>query len=402
MRTIMRPMFRPLSAVRRATEPSWLVICLLLTAAGCSEPAPPTKKDGIVEVSYIVARPTTVALDHIYTGRVVAHESAEVRPQVAGVIRRRLFTEGTLVEAGQPLYEIDPSLYRAGVDQAHANMQAAQAEMGVADELVERYRPLVEIEAVSKQELSNAVAVARRAKAAVAQTQAALDAARTSLRFSTVPAPLTGRIGRSLVTVGGLAAPGQALPLATIQQLDPIFVDVQQSATEVAALRRAIADKSATASHTQASIMLPDGTVYAHKGRVEFSEVVVDPTTGTVTLRIRVPNPDGLLLPGSFVRAQFAQSSAPSAFIVPQQAISRDATGQATLWVVDNDNKAMSRIVAAPHTRAADWIVTEGLKPGEKVIVQGAGKLRRGTALRPVAASNSAAKASGPSAPLPR
>jgi len=336
----------------------------------------------------VVVQPTTSPVVAQLAARVVAFQSSEVRPQVTGVIQRRLFTEGSIVRAGQPLYQIDPSLYRAQANQAAANVQSAQANQEAARVRADRFRPLAEAEAVSRQDYTDALATSRQASASVAQTRAALDLARTNLRFTTVPAPITGRIGRSLLTVGALASATQAEPLATIQQLDPIFVDMQQSASELLSLRRALASRDGvTPTRAQVRLQLEDGSDFGQVGSVEFSEVVVDQSTGTVTLRARFPNPNNLLLPGMFVQARFAQALNTRAFLVPQPAINRDPQGRATLFVVGAGNKAEQRNVTADRAVGQNWVVTAGLKPGDRVIVQGLADLRPGQPLRPVAAN---------------
>ena len=340
---------------------------------------------GPVEVGYVVVQPTRVSLTKDFSGRVVAFQSSEVRPQVSGLIKSRLFTEGGMVRAGQPLYQIDPSLYRAAVNQASANLASAQAQKAAADTLVDRYKPLAEIEAVSGQDLTNATASARQAAASVAQASAALDTARINLRFATVPAPISGRIGRSTFTVGALVTSSQADPLTTIQQLDPIFIDVQQSSADMTRLRRAISGGDVQTARATATIHLEDGSVYPHKGEVQFSEVGVDPLTSTVTLRIRVPNPDGLLLPGMFLRATFAQAQVGDAYLVPQSALSRDPNGQGLVQVVGPDGKkAVTKKVTTESAQGANWVVTAGLSPGDKVITQGLGNLRPASVIKPV------------------
>jgi membrane fusion protein (multidrug efflux system) len=341
---------------------------------------------GPVEVGYVVVQPTSVSLTSELTGRTVAYQSSEVRPQVSGVIERRLFTEGAYVQRGQPLYQIDPSLYRASTNQAQADLESARANQEAAQALSDRYKPLAAIEAVSKQDYTNAVAAARQASATVAQRQAALDTARINLRFTTVPAPISGRIGRSLFTVGALVTTSQTDPLTTIQQLDPIYVDIQQSSADLLALRRALAGGGATAAQAQVRLTLEDGSDYGPTGVVEFSEVVVDQGTGTVTLRARMPNPQGLLLPGMFVRATFAQATDTRAFLVPQAAVARDPKGVATIYVVGEGAKAQPRKITAQRTQGAFWVVTKGLEPGDKVITQGLGKVKPNAAIRPVPA----------------
>ncbi len=342
---------------------------------------------GPKRVGFVVLQPTAVPGVTELTGRTVAFQSSQVRPQITGVIQRRFFTEGAIVRQGQPLYQIDPSLYRAAANEARATVANAQAQFEAARTRAERFRPLAEIEAVSRQDYTDAVATQRQAQAAIQQGRAQLDTARVNLRFTTVPAPITGRIGRSLFTVGALVSATQADPLATIQQLDPIFVDIQQSSADLLALRRALASGGATPARAQVKLKLEDGSDYGFGGSVEFSEVVVDPSTGTVTLRARFPNPEGLLLPGMFVRAVFAQAIDQNAFLVPQEAVSRTPRGEATVFLVGPNNKALQRDVTAERTQGRYWVVTKGLKRGDKVIVQGLNLLRSGAPIVPVAAS---------------
>lgn len=339
------------------------------------------------QVGYVVVQQTRVPLMTELPGRTFAYQSSEVRPQVSGVIQKRLFKEGSLVRQGQPLYQIDPSLYRAAVNEASAAVQSAQATAAAARARAERFRPLAEIEAVSKQDYTDAVATQRQAEASVAQNRAQLETARVNLRFTTVPAPITGRIGRSLFTVGALVTTSQADPLATIQQLDPIYVDIQQSAADLLRLRRQLASGGALPASAAVRLKLEDGSDYGRTGFVEFSEVVVDQQTGTVTMRARFPNPDGLLLPGMFVRAVFAQAIEANAFLVPQQAVARDPQGNATVWVVDANNKAVQRTVRTVRADGANWIVTGGLNPGDRVITQGTARLSPNSTVRPVPAS---------------
>lgn len=342
---------------------------------------------GPTQVGYVVVQPTSVAETTQLSGRTTAYQMSEVRPQVTGLIRRRLFREGALVRAGQPLFQIDPSLYRAAANQATANLNAARASAEAARIRAGRLQPLADMEAVAKQDYTDALATARQATASVAQNQAALQTARINLRFTTVPAPITGRIGRSLFTEGALVSATQADPLAVIQRLDPMFVDIQQSSAELLALRRALATGGAAPGSASVRLTLEDGSDYGFVGTVEFAEAMVDPATGTVTLRARFPNPQGLLLPGMFVRASFVQSVDTAAFLVPQQALSRDPRGAATVFVVGPGNKAVQRVVKAERTQGAFWVVTGGLKPGEKVITQGLANLRPNAPIKPVPAT---------------
>jgi membrane fusion protein (multidrug efflux system) len=359
------------------------VVLLLAACGGDQKHAPPPPEAG-----YVVMEAEPVPLVTELSGRTSAYEVSEVRPQVSGVIRARQFTEGSIVQAGQTLYQIDPSLYRAAVDQARANLANAKANESSAQAKAERYRPLAQIEAVSKQDYTDARAAANRAHAAVAQNRAALETANINLHYTRVPAPITGRIGRSLITTGALVTAGQADALATIQRLDPIFVDIQQSSAELLGLRRALTQGGAVPTQAQVQLILEDGTVYGATGTLEFTEAVVDPTTGTVTLRARFPNPAGLLLPGMFVRARVTQETVTNGILVPQQGITHDGNGNATVLVVGPANKATTQIVTAPRTVGDKWLVTAGLKPGEKVIVEGLGRIKPGQKVVPVPAGS--------------
>ncbi len=341
---------------------------------------------GPLTVGYVIARKTSVPITVELPGRTVAFQSSEVRPQVSGVIQKRFFTEGAIVKQGEPLYQIDPSLYRAAANQASANLASAEATAAAAKTKADRYRPLAAIEAVSKQDYTDALAAQRQAQAAILQNKAQLETARINLRFTTVPAPITGRIGRSLFTVGALVTTSQTDPLATIQQLDPIYVDIQQSAADLLKLRRGLATGGAVPTRAEVRLKLEDGDTYGLTGTVEFTEVVVDPSTGTVNLRARFPNPSGLLLPGMFVRAVFNQAIDPNAFLVPQAAVTRDPKGNATVWLVGPGNKAVLRTVQAVRVEGANWVVTGGLSAGDRIITQGTGKLQANAAIKPVPA----------------
>lgn len=343
---------------------------------------------GTPEVGVVTVRPTRVPVVTELAGRTSAFRSSEVRPQVTGLIRKRYFTEGSIVHQGDPLYQIDSSLYRATVNQAEANLASARATAEAAKVRAERYKPLAEIEAVSEQDYTDARAQARQAAAAVEQQQAALQTARINLNYTTVPAPITGRIGRSLFTVGALVTSSQAEPLATIQQLDPIYVDIQRSSSDMLALRRSLAKGGVVPASATVRLTLEDGTDYGHTGTVEFSEVVVDPNTGTVTMRARFPNPEGLLLPGMFVRARFAQAIDTQAFLVPTPGVTRDPKGNATVLVVGKDNKVVQRTVTADRMVGSNWVVTGGLKPGDRIITQGTAKVRPGQTVKPVPATS--------------
>jgi len=343
---------------------------------------------GPPEVGYIVIQTSSVPSVTELAARTSAYQMAEVRPQVTGLITKRLFTEGSIVKKGQALYQIDPRLYRASANQAAANLASAAANATATKAKADRFKPLAEMQAVAAQDYTDAQGLASQAAASVQQTRAALETARINLKFTTVPAPITGKIGRSLYTEGALVTSSQTDPLTVIQRLDPIFVDIQQASADLLRLRRALAGGgSSAAARADVRLTLEDGSDYGRVGDVQFSEAMVDATTGTVTLRARFPNPQGLLLPGMFVRARFAQAIDNNAFLVPQQSVSRDAKGNATVFLVGPGNKAIQRNVTTARTVGTDWVVTSGLKPGDKIITQGVGKVKPDQQVRPVAAN---------------
>jgi membrane fusion protein (multidrug efflux system) len=373
-------------------KPASLIFAALLLASCGSAPDPQGRggrggRGGPTTVGYVVTQQGSAPLEQELPGRVAAYQVSEVRPQVSGVIQRRLFREGAVVRQGQTLYQIDPSIYNAQAAQANANLQSARAQAEAARTLVNRYAPLVKQQAISKQDYTNAVAQARQADASVAQNAASLRTAQINERFTRVPAPISGRIGLSNVTEGALVTANQTDALTTITRLDPVFVDIQESAADLLALRRALTQGGVVPTSAQVRVKLPDGSYYGATGTVEFSEVLVDQNTGTVTLRARFPNPQSLLLPGMFVTAEFAQAIDTSAFLVPQQAISRDPQGNATLFVVGPGNRAVQRTVVTARTQGPYWVVTQGLAPGEKVITQGTANLKDGAQIKPVPAS---------------
>lgn len=366
--------------------PALAASLLLLTgcAAKADRPAPKAPEAG-----YVVMAAQDAVLPLELAGRTTAFETSEVRPQVSGVIRARRFVEGAVVKQGQTLYEIDPSLYRAAVQQAEANLANAEATRDAAQAKADRYKPLADIEAVSKQDYTDAAAAAKQATAQVAQSRAALATARINLNFTRAPAPITGRIGRSMATTGALVTTGQADPLTTITRLDPMYVDIQQSSADLLALRREIATAGAAAPSSAAvRLTLEDGSAYPYVGQVQFSEALVDPSTGSVTLRARFPNPQGVLLPGMFVRATLSQATVHNAILAPQQGVTRDPRGQASVMVVGPGDKAVQRTVVADRTVGDKWLVTRGLAVGDKVIVEGLDRIKAGQSVRPVPAGS--------------
>jgi len=377
-----RPLGRPPAWSLAVTVPALLVITACSggnSQSGAKRPPP--------EVGYIVAQTSAVPMAASLSGRTVAYETSEVRPQVNGVIRKRYFTEGAYVRAGQPLFQIDPSLYRAAVNQAQANLSSARASADAAVAKANRYKPLADMEAIAKQDYTDAAAQARVARATVAQNAASLDTARINLRFTTVPAPISGRIGRALSTVGALASASQTTPLAVIQRTDPMYVDMQQSAADLTALRRKLAAGGVDSGSTEVKLKLDDGSEYPLPGRIQFSEVTVDESTGTVTLRAQFPNPDNILLPGMFVTAEFDQAINPNAILVPQTAVQRDFDGSAFVLVVGPDGKAMRKKVVSDRSYGPNSVISSGLAKGDKVIVQGLNGLKQGTPVKAVPAS---------------
>lgn len=364
----------------------------LLSLAGCQqEPdaAAPARPAPLVGVVTLEAQPYTLTSQ--LPGRTSAYRIAEVRPQVGGIVQKRLFAEGGEVKAGQQLYQIDPATYQATLKSAEASVLSSRA-------LAERYKLLVNERAVSRQQYDEA-------RAAQLQAEAALDKAQIDLRYTKVLAPIGGRIGRSAVTEGALVSSGQSEALAVIQQLDPIYVDVTQPATELLRLRRELAAgqlEKVGDNAARATLTLPDGSAYAHAGRLEFSEVSVDPGTGSVTLRAVFPNPEQQLLPGMFVQAQLQTGSKSAAILAPQQGVTRNAKGEAVAMVVNAENKVEVRTLKAERTAGSFWLVSEGLAPGDRLITEGLQFIQPGVEVQVKPAGNvpalSAAPAGAPAA----
>jgi membrane fusion protein (multidrug efflux system) len=367
-----------------------LSLALLLSACGGN--APPPAAGAAPEVGVITLAPRAVELTTELPGRTSAFRIAEVRPQVEGIIKKRLFTEGSQVSAGQALYQIDDATYRAAVLRAEATLASAEAQLNAARLLTERYGPLNERGVVSKQDYDNAVAASTSAEAAVAAARAALEAARIDLSYTQVRSPISGRIGRSLVTEGALVTRNQEQPLATVAQLDPIYVDVTQSSADLLRLQRDFAEgrlQRDANQNARVQLTLEDGTPYPHAGALQFSEVTVESSTGSVLLRAQFPNPDGVLLPGMFVRARLSSGSASEALLVPQAAVQRNGRGEPVVLVVDEENKVSERVIQLGPTVGSQWLVTGGLAAGERIIVEGLQKARAGVTVTPAPVSNS-------------
>lgn len=377
--------------------PRFLVLCplalLLLSACGKDAKNPRAGGGGPPEAGYVVLKQENVPLNLELPGRTAAFESSEVRPQVSGIIQARLFTEGATVKQGQTLYKIDPRMYEAALRQARADLASAIATQEAARVRADRLTELVASGAVSKQDLADARASADSATANVEKARAGVATAEINLRFTNVEAPISGRIGRSIVTTGALVSAAQSGPLTTIQRLDPIFVDIQQSSAALLSFRRQLAGGDITRASTEVNLILEDGSRYRHSGVLQFAESVVDMNTGTVTVRASFPNPEGLLLPGMYVRAVSAPLQARNAILVPQQGISRDVKGNATAYVISADSKAELRTVITERTVGDRWLVSKGLQAGDKLIVEGLGRIQPGQIVRPVPAAQAVASA---------
>ncbi|MBN3173712.1 efflux RND transporter periplasmic adaptor subunit [Pectobacterium brasiliense] len=317
-------------------------------------------------------------------GRTSAYRIAEVRPQVGGIILKRNFVEGSDVKAGASLYQIDPATYQASYNSAKGSLAQAQAQAEIARLTVNRYKPLLGTNYVSKQDYDQAVATSRQADAAVQAAKAAVDTAQINLAYTKVNSPIEGRVGKSTVTEGALVATGQATALTTVQQLDPIYVDVTQSSNDFLQLKKELENGTLKQSEGKANVrlLLENGTEYTEAGTLEFSDVTVDETTGSITLRAIFPNPQHNLLPGMFVRARLDSGVNPTALLVPQQGVTRDPRGQATAMVVGEGDKVEPRTLKTSKAIGDKWLVTEGLKAGDRVIVTGLQKIRPGAQVK--------------------
>jgi membrane fusion protein (multidrug efflux system) len=358
------------------------LVLATMSLSGCGQKTEMPAHDTEVGVVTLKAEPVSVSTS--LSGRTAATTVAEVRPQVDGIIQSRLFEEGSLVHAGQPLYQIDSRIYRASLDTSRAQLESAQADLFTAEAKARRYRTLGNSDAVSAQDKDDIAAAARTAQAAVHQYQAASRSAAVNLEYTRVLAPITGRIGRSAVTKGALVTSGQTDAMATIQQLDPIFVDITQSSADILRLRSALAKGSILPGSTKVMLTLEDGTKYPTPGTIEFSEVNVDPEAGTITLRAKFPNPDGLLLPGMFVKVDAPQGVVQNGILAPQQGITRDAKGNGSALVVNAAGKVEQRAVTTGQAIGDKWLITSGLKAGDRLIVEGSDKVRAGAKVKAV------------------
>ncbi|SEM49240.1 membrane fusion protein, multidrug efflux system [Variovorax sp. YR750] len=366
----------------------------LLALAACgarqtsdTEAAPP-------EVGVMALHAGDVPVRTELSGRTAAFRVSEVRPQVNGIVRKRLFEEGSMVRAGQVLYEIEPGPFEAAHEQAQAALATAQASIASLRGKSERFGELVKANAVSRQEHEEAQAALVQAEAGVKAAKAALKAARINLEFTRIEAPISGRIGRSSVTEGALVAPGQATALATIQRIDPIYVDVVQSSLELTRLKRRFISGDMAPASTRVSLRMEDGLPYPHAGTLKFTEVAVDAATGSVTLRAEFPNPQGLLLPGMYVRAQVESGVERQAVLAPQRGVSRNEKGEPTALVVGAGDKVELRALEVRSAAGDQWVVTNGLREGDRLVVDGLQRAHPGDKVKPVPVSTAAAPSS--------
>ena len=354
---------------------SGFIVCAALLT-GCDGQENPQQNAQAPQVSVHIVKSAPLAVTTELPGRTDAYRVAEVRPQVSGIILHRNFTEGSDVKAGESLYQIDPATYQAAYDNAKGEQVKAQAAANIAHLTVKRYLPLVGTQYVSKQEYDQAVATAQQADASVVAAKAGVESARINLAYTKVTSPINGRIGKSSVTEGALVTNGQSTALATVQQLDPIYVDVTQSSSDFMRLKQQTSLQKGDTSSVE--LLMENGQPYPLKGTLQFSDVTVDESTGSITLRALFPNPQHMLLPGMFVRARIDEGTQPDAILVPQQGVTRTPRGDATVLVVNDKNQVESRTVVAPQAIGDRWLITEGLKNGDRVIISGLQKVRPG------------------------
>jgi len=361
------------------TRLSLAVPLLALALAACDQAQAPGRQMPTPNVTVLTLKAQPVTLSRELPGRTNPYVVAEVRPQVTGIVKERLFTEGSLVKAGQALYQLDDATYRADYNSARAQLARAHAAVDIAQFNADRAARLIETKAISEQELISSKATLRQAEADVGVAEAEVASAKVKLDYARITSPIDGRIGKSTVTKGALVTADQSDPLATVQQLDPIYVDLTRSASELLQLRRELSSGAARATdHVPVSIILEDGTRYSHEGELAFSDVAVDPMTGSYALRVVVPNPDNLLMPGMYVRAIVSNAVLDQGLLVPQQGIARDAKGNATALVVNDSGMVEVRPVQVSRTVGDRWLVQSGLAEGDRVIVEGLQKVRPG------------------------
>jgi membrane fusion protein (multidrug efflux system) len=370
--------------VKRIAAMGVLVVGLITSGCGSQQAAP---KPDPPEVAIVTVNPERVVLTTELPGRISAYFVAEIRPQVNGIVQERLFNEGSDVKAGSVLYRIDPAPYQAAYDNAVAALARSEANLPPIRLKAERFRELIALKAISQQDFDNADAALKQAEADIDYSKAAVESARINLAYTRIKAPISGRIGKSNVTVGALATAYQGSPFATIQQLDPIYVDASQSSANLLQLKRNIAAgriKGAGPDQARVKLLLEDGTPYPQEGTLKFSEVTVDPSTGSFILRMVFPNPKHTLLPGMYVRAIVQEGVVDRAILVPQQGVSRDPKGNPVALVVDGSGKVEQRMITVARAMGDRWLVSEGLNPGDRLIVEGSQRVRPGASVKVV------------------
>ena len=366
-------------------------VVALFALTGCDNATPPAQHNAVQEVGVVTLQSQPLAVFSTLTGRTSASLSAEVRPQVGGIIQKRLFTEGNTVKAGQPLYQIDPSSYRAAFNEADASLKQAQSLVESDCQKARRYALLVKDNGVSQQDADDAKSTCAQDRASVSAKQAALESARINLNWTTITSPISGRIGISSVTPGALVTAEQTTALATVRGLDTMYVDLTRSSADLLRLRKqALASNDSTLN---VSLILEDGSTYSETGKLALTEVAVDEATGSVTLRAIFPNPHQQLLPGMFVRARVNEGVMENAILAPQQGITRDSKGNATALVVNAQNKVEQRSVETGDTYGDKWLVLKGLQSGDKLIVEGTDKVTAGSEAKAVEVQNNGGKA---------
>ncbi|WP_116809729.1 efflux RND transporter periplasmic adaptor subunit [Steroidobacter cummioxidans] len=374
----------PASAPQLRTGLALLIATVALTLGACSKDQARGGQRPPTEVGFITLQPQPLVLQSELAGRTTSYLMSDVRPQVSGIIKSRRFEEGAQVKAGQVLYEIDPAPYAAAAAQAKAGLANAKASVEATRLKAQRFGELLAIEGVAQQEADDARMAYEQALASVAQMEASLTSAQINLDFTQVRAPISGRIGKSSVTPGALVTANQETALATIRTLDPIYVDMTQSSAELLKLRRLIGDARMKSGQANVHLKLEDGSHYSHAGTIKFQEVAVDVSTGSVTLRAEFPNPDGVLLPGMYVRAVLDQAVSTTAILAPQQGVTRDVKGNATALVLTADNKVEQRTLVAERAIGDRWLISNGLAEGDRLIVEGTSKVRIGDLVNPV------------------
>lgn len=364
-----------------------MIAGFVMMVAACDQKSHQPDANMTTEVGVKTLQTESVTLDSQLAGRVTGSMTSDVRPQVDGIIQKRLFTEGDEVKAGQVLYQIDPASYQASYDQAEAQLKNAQALVKSSKMKAGRYAALVKENGVSRQDADDAQATYQQNIASVEQYRAAVESARINLNYTQIKAPIGGRIGISSVTPGALVTASQTTALATIRALDPIYVDLTQSSVQLLKLKRQQASLQQSSDAVPVAVSLEDGTAYDHPGKLELTEVSVDESTGTVTLRAVFPNPQHQLLPGMYVRASVTNGVKNDAILAPQQGITRDAKGNATALVVDNESKVESRDVVTDRVIGNKWLITSGLNRGDRLIVEGTAKVQPGMRVKAVEAT---------------